>query len=309
MSQVNVHTFMELKMERGTDLNNATNSSGAIYAWKLEGREIVKAELIGFKSSALFNPYGISTFMNILMVTNPLNVNNSFDRVDIFHILPSKTRATFPKIKFIKSVSSDVMTGIRGIAAVGKEQFYVANTFKFRGKLARDAEWLLGMNTGAILYFNGKKVEIALKGISTPTGLAYDRHKRQLFVGSYSAQKIYVYRANFANLTKVNEINLQVSPYFISLDPITANLLVAVQPLKFRNFIYETRPWNYFTPSLILQIKKLKSKWSITQLYANDGATISAATTAITIFLPEKPPQLLIGNLRTGILSCDLTSV
>lgn len=130
--------------------------------------------------------------MNILMISNLIVGNDSQDRVDIFHILPPKTRAAIPKLKYVKSVSSNVMTGIRGIVAVGKDQFYVANTFKFREKWLRNIEWFGKFKTGAILYFNGKRIEIAVTGIGMPTGLAYDRHKRFYFgVFLFWTRRIY----------------------------------------------------------------------------------------------------------------------
>lgn len=43
----------------------------------------------------------------------------------------------------------------------------------------------------------------------------------------------------------------------------------------------------------------------VTQLYANDGATISGAT--IAAHLPDD--RLLIGDIKHGLLRCAMTSV
>ncbi|KAE9552281.1 hypothetical protein FO519_004498 [Halicephalobus sp. NKZ332] len=295
-------------------MNNCTNNTEAgIYGYRLESREIFKIELSSFNHKKEINPHAMSAFMNILFVTNSLYPEKEQDRVDIFTVVLKRDRKEFPKLKLQKSVVSGLMTGICGIAAIGKEHFYLANKHYFRNPGLRKTEVILKMNTGAILFFDGKKIQIILDNIPTPTGLAFDRKKRQLYVGCYSTNVILVFNANLAHLTKVNEIQLSSAPYFLSFDPFTQNLLVTAHPLKIRYLFYESYPHDYFSPSQVLEIKRKKSKdgksnWSISQLYVNDGATISAATSALMIFPRDRPRQLLIGNVYSGILTCDVVS-
>lgn len=192
-------------------MNNSTNNTNAgIYAYRAESKEVYKPNILSFNEKKEINPHGLSIFMNILFVTNNFYPSKKQDRVDIFTIPQRKERSEFLKLKFMKSVTSEVMSGIRGIVAVGKDQFYAANRHFFRNSGLRKAEVIFKMKTGSILYFNGNKIKVAADNLPTPTGLAFDRNKRQLYVSCFSTNSILIFNANMGNLTKVNVSVLEI---------------------------------------------------------------------------------------------------
>ena len=87
-------------------MNNATNSSGALYAWKIADREAYEMEIHAKKPLKHFNPHGISIYERSLMVVNIRNGKS--DCVEVFHL---PINYPYRRIKHIKSVNSPLMTG------------------------------------------------------------------------------------------------------------------------------------------------------------------------------------------------------
>uniref|UniRef100_A0A914BXM8 Paraoxonase n=1 Tax=Acrobeloides nanus TaxID=290746 RepID=A0A914BXM8_9BILA len=286
----------------GLDLNNASNSSGALFAWNLAEREAYQLELVSKKPPKNFNPHGISIYGRSLMAVNIRD--EQFDSIEIFRL---PTNYPYRRIKHIKTVENPLMTGLRDVVAVSENQFYATNRHYFRGKTMKKFEFLTNLRLGSVIFYDGHKIHLVLTRIATPTGIVFDHKKKHLYVASYTDEKILIYDANGTELTKINEIHLGTAPYFLIYEQSTLTFYVAAHPVKMRYFFYENSPDQFMCPTQVLQIKKKfkKDKWSFTQLFSNDGATISGGTIA------WKTPQqkLLIGNIHTGILSCDLTAV
>uniref|UniRef100_A0A7E4VBC3 Arylesterase n=1 Tax=Panagrellus redivivus TaxID=6233 RepID=A0A7E4VBC3_PANRE len=301
----------------GADLNNATNSTGALYAWAMDTRDIQEVAIMAQHehNPAGFNPHGLSTHMNILMVTVSTYPVKPEDRIDIFTIERRKPKdpkmPNVPTVQFVKSVSDPLFTGLVSVAAITDNKFYASNRYRSRHAPSRFIENIFNLETGSVVFYDGKKVQTVIEHLPGPTGIAYDPRKRHLYVSLYGAKAIAIYRADFHNVSKVQEIKLFASPYFIALDYLNGNFLVAIHPIRIRHIAHEYDRHNFYSPSQILKIQRLRKKWIITQLYANDGATISAATSAHVVYSTDKqkPARLLIGNVHNGLLSCDLVSV
>lgn len=89
---------------------NASNSSGAIFVWDPFASGMAVEVKIPKKRlpKKVFNPHGIDTIGNTLMVSNMLSGVNDYDQVEIFAITIEP--ASGLKLSHSESISSPLMT-------------------------------------------------------------------------------------------------------------------------------------------------------------------------------------------------------
>uniref|UniRef100_A0A1I7XU90 Bulb-type lectin domain-containing protein n=1 Tax=Heterorhabditis bacteriophora TaxID=37862 RepID=A0A1I7XU90_HETBA len=115
-----------------------------------------------------------------------------------------------------------------------------------------------------------------------------------------SAWELPIFGSNLkVNPGGISTISLSCSPSSIWAD-IDGSLIVTCHPSRLRYYSYASNPKEYFAPSLVVRIKEDENGSSLTQLYSNDGATVSASKAAV-----RTGNKILIAG-REGVLSCAL---
>ncbi|KAI6180742.1 Paraoxonase [Aphelenchoides besseyi] len=299
-------------MTSGTNLNNVTNATnGALVMWRIDGHETFRLELrSSTKKPTAFNPYGLSYYFDPKRggIFAVVNLQSRADTIELLQI--DSTQPRYLK-RIRRPIQSALFTSLRDVQLLGRgDRFYATNAFRSRRYPFQLAEFVCHRLTGgSLVYFDGQKVKSLLSELPTPTGLAYDPSRRLIFISMMSADRIDVFRQqnnDDERLLKVEEITVHSAPHFFVLEPQMKSLVVAAHPLKLRHLLYESNSEVYYAPSQVLRFRRVKKgDWRATQLYVNDGATISGATVAIR--LPDK--QIGIGNSKSGLLRCGLTSV
>ncbi|KAI6233189.1 hypothetical protein M3Y99_00944700 [Aphelenchoides fujianensis] len=309
-----------LVVSTGSDLNNATNATrGGLLLWRIDGHDSFRLELrVGDRKKAKgrrvepLNPYGISFTFDpkrggIFAVVNVRVGRAPTDSVELLQ-LDGREAKWLKRLR--RPVESAEFTSLRDVQLLGRgDRFFATNAFRSRRSALQVAEftsdWWAG---GSLLHFDGQTTRTVLRGLRTPTGLAWDAQRSLLFVSLMAADRIDVYRprnGDERDLEKIEEIHVHSAPHFFTLEPGAAAFVVAAHPTKLRHLLFESSPYGYFAPSQVLRFRRAKNgHWKATQLYANDGATISGATVAVR--LPDK--RVAIGNAHNGLLRCGLTS-
>lgn len=125
----------------------------------------------------------------------------------------------------------------------------------------------------------------------------------------------------------VQKIELATSPDNLWVESTTGDIYVGTHPIKFRYWLYEGKPKTLMSPSQVgwsnvqlhrrsnwlignlLQVLRLSGKvntktpMDITQVFASDGATLSASSVAVRF-----KNQILIGSVHSRLLICNLDS-
>ncbi|CAI4231012.1 unnamed protein product [Auanema sp. JU1783] len=205
-------------------------------------------------------------------------------------------------LKHLRTVKSKIFLNLQDVAAVDREKFFVTSHSHYESTSIQNIEKVLNLKSGAVLFFDGKRVQ-KLVDVASPVGVIYDRFRSLLFVASFSQEAIHVYRVGKDySLHFVNDIKLFCSPYSIWRD-IDNSMIITCHPVLLRFFSYNYNQTSYYSPSQVLRIYyRPSAEPVIQQLYANDGATVSAAISSI-----RTGNSLLIGS-RSDLLECDLPS-
>uniref|UniRef100_A0A1I7YSX5 Methylamine utilization protein MauE n=1 Tax=Steinernema glaseri TaxID=37863 RepID=A0A1I7YSX5_9BILA len=281
---------------QGHRVENASFEAPALFlynasskqAWKLS---VAKKKL---KAEGAWNPEGVSLLKTTLMAVNRAANGTS---IEIFALnLEKKT------MKHKKSVRDPLIYNVGDVAATGPKTFFFSCSFYSQNPTLKKVEWFLNTKHGFVGFYDGAKTRKEITGVSSPTGLLFDRSRKLLYVGSFLDQALLVYNADPEGKTSFRKrIDLVVAPLLFSFDA-HFDLVLAAQPLKFKYFYYEQSPFDFFAPSTVLKVRYKKGKTRISQYYANDGATISGASVAL-----KTDEELLLANSNSMVLSCKTT--
>lgn len=175
------------------------------------------------------------------------------------------------------------------VVATGPASFYVTNDTaagrdSWRGRL----DFLLGLKTGQLLYFDGTSWSVAADGLAFPNGLALSEDGTALYLAEMRAKRIVKYERDPDTdvLTRVATIPLDSFPDNLSLDA-EGNLLVGSvpQPLSFTAYGQGLRET---AASVILRITPTGE---VHTLFQDPGEELSAATVGV-----EQGGRVLIGS-------------
>ncbi|CEF70944.1 Arylesterase family and Six-bladed beta-propeller, TolB-like domain-containing protein [Strongyloides ratti] len=234
----------------------------------------------------------LSVYKENLYVINHLN--EFTDTVELFSI-----RFQDKILKHLKTFKHFKFYNLQGISAVGKDSFYLTQQYYFKNIYLKFLELLFRLPTGSVLYYNGLEVLPVANGVVSPKGLLVNEKKTIMFVPSYGNKKILKYRVYKTNdnVIFLNDIPLGVSP--VNIMKFNNNeYIIPTHPLRIYYLITHFFVPSYLTPSQVLKIKwnKSKKKFSIEQLYSNDGASMSHIENAVLF-----KDTLLVSNTKSSI--------
>ncbi|CAJ0960593.1 unnamed protein product, partial [Mesorhabditis belari] len=249
-----------------------------------------------------FAPFGVTHFSSKgrlhLYIINRFPTPNC---VESFTYNKEKNTATYRK-----SICDPRFSSLQDIVAVGPDRFFVTNT-QFSGRLwAQTVEAAFQASSGSLYLWDGKSVIPSINWMPTPGGLALDKKRSLLFVGSILSETIRVYQLTPSlALKQQTEISLLSSPMGIYVEETSGDIWTALLPIVHTTFYHLTDPAEsrIRAPSQVLRVRLQEDgiSWIVTEPYANDGATLSAS--ASVLFAKD---QLLIGSLFGRLLHCDV---
>ncbi|TKR60994.1 hypothetical protein L596_028167 [Steinernema carpocapsae] len=289
-------TFQKLiLLSTGHKIQNASYEPAAMFLYNASSKQAWKLN-VGkkrFKALDAWNPEGISLIKTTLMAVNRVENGTS---IEIFTLNEEKK-----SMKHKKTVKDPLIYNVGDVAAIGPKTFYFTASYFCEHPTFKKIEWFLNTRNGFVGFYDGKTVKKVMEGISSPTGVLFDRSRKLLFVSSFTDQAILIYNADEnGKVSFKKRIDLFVSPMLFSFDE-NFDLILATQPLKFKYYYYETTPFGFFAPSTVLKIRYKKGKTRVTQFYSNDGATISGVAIAL-----KTNEELLLANSNSMVLSCKI---
>ncbi|CAB3408942.1 unnamed protein product [Caenorhabditis bovis] len=253
----------------------------------------------GFDSK-YFAPAGIASYVSKGRVL--LYVVNAHPNYQCIHFFSVDKNA----LKHRKTVCDAEFTSIQDVAVVGADRLFITNLAYFSHGYLQVAELAAQSNTGKVLLYDGHNVKVAVSSLPSPSGIAYDKERQLLFVGSMLNEMIKVYDVGKdISLNPKTDISILTSPMGIHVDKKSGDIWVSCHPVAFQAFLHYQHPdeENMRSPSQVLRIRMQEDgvSWVITEPYANDGATVSASKS-----IAYYEEQLLIGGAFGRLLHCDV---
>ncbi|CAP27674.2 Protein CBG07381 [Caenorhabditis briggsae] len=238
--------------------------------------------------------------MSVAVDSNNPNIfvfNRQTGNVDVFG-----TNELSDVWEYRKSLKTEKFSGISALSASGTNSFYYVKSGVWSDNFALNIlERTFSFPSGEVGFAKGKVVQ-HLTYLSSPSGIIYDSLKKTIFVTSFSRESLYVLKMKKNNIiASSKDYNIGCSPTSIWED-FDGSFLITCQPVRFR-YLLHVFDVTSSAPSMVLRVVvpvNNETELSITQLYSNDGATISLANVTV-----RAGRSLLISN-GNKILNCHL---
>uniref|UniRef100_A0AC35GLD8 Arylesterase n=1 Tax=Panagrolaimus sp. PS1159 TaxID=55785 RepID=A0AC35GLD8_9BILA len=256
---------------------------------------------IEIKNSSIFNkstfhPLGLSSTIYKSRITlYVVNGNPGKNTIEVFSYIQK-----YEKLIHLKTISDESFQSLRDVHVFnGGERLLLINSFYFKKSFLQMIEIGLQINSGNLLFFDGKKSKIIDKSVAFPTSIAVDNERNFVYVSSYTSEVIKKYKMERDfTLYPMGEIPLMSSPHQIIVESKSGDIWTAANPVFYRSFSF----WNTLiesispnnnnnqtsiknAPSHILRVRfqEDKKSWVITEPFSNDGSSISSATSIALI--------------------------
>lgn len=196
------------------------------------------------------------------------------------------------------------LTSPNDVVAVGPRDFYVTNDFGAgRDSLLARVEFLTRARSGKLLQFNGMAWKLAAEDLRFANGVAASNDGRRIYVAETAGGALRIYDRDAANghLTLSETVPMGVAIDNINVDR-TGTLWIGAHPKPLILPLYAKNP-SIKAPSLVIRYDDMPGVLGKpAEVYANDGAEISASTAAARL-----GSTLLIGALfEKKFLICQL---
>lgn len=250
-------------------------SPGAIFTLDYEDPQAVPLD-ITINPKNEFHPHGINLYQdpNGKTYLFAINHNQKGNFVEIYEYHNGQ-------LKHVDMVSHPQMHEPNDLVAVGPRQFYVSNNHGSASALGKNLERFIPLSRSYVLYYNGKEMAIAARDIGAANGMAISPDGETLYVAATEGKRIHTYHRDSATgaLTLTDTLPVDGFPDNIEMDN-DGNLFVAVLPKALTYLAHRKNPDNP-APTVIVKISFNKGdRYTIEEVYADDGTNINAATVA-----------------------------
>jgi arylesterase/paraoxonase len=182
---------------------------GGVYVLKLDGTDrVLKASPDSFGA---FHPHGLSLWRapdgrKRLFAVN--HTPNDGDKVEIFEV------GLGGALLHVDSVAFPAMESPNDVLAVGPRSFYATNDRGFKEGLMSTLEAYLALPFSSLVYFDGQKGSVALRGLTYANGVNMSADGSKVYVSEFLRRRIGVYDrdAETGKLTKVKSIPVNTGP-------------------------------------------------------------------------------------------------
>jgi arylesterase/paraoxonase len=273
---------------------------GAIYSYDLDGTDAAPLNLTP-DAGISFQPHGISLWSgdeggDVLFVVNhpPAGLGFPAHTIEVFDVESQRLvhRATLTDPRLVMP---------NDLVAVGRDRFYVTNTHGNRPGFWQDVETYLQLPRAKILSYDQRGFNVALDGLLFPNGINVSPDGGELYLPSMTGRTLLVYERDAATgaLSKKDEIFIDTSADNLEVDG-AGRIWIGAHPKLLQVQAYMNDPAS-LAPSQVVRVEKgSDGKWSVDEIYADDGKEIAAATAAAV-----RGDRLLIGQIfGKGFLDC-----
>lgn len=186
------------------------------------------------------------------------------------------------------------------VVATGPRSFYVSNdTAAGRKTLRGKIDFLLGLQTGQVLHFDGNSWSDVASGLAFPNGLALSENGDTLYVAEMRARRLRTFNRNVNtdSLQASEMIKLDSFPDNLSLDAKGDLLIGAVpQPLSFSAY------GEGLKEVAASQVLRVNAMGDVETVFQDPGDELSASTVAVKL-----RNRLLIGSRAADrFLMCNV---
>ncbi|EFO99401.1 hypothetical protein CRE_22420 [Caenorhabditis remanei] len=279
-----------------TNSKDGLSDNTHVFTFYSDNRTAREIEIRGAPTKWKLKPGAIS------VASEPNNpkifvVNRRTGSVDIF-----ETNNQNDMWNYHKSFKNEKFEGILDLSASSPNSFYYIKSSIFGDIFALNLfERTFSISTGEICFASGK-LSNHVKYISSPTGIVFDSLRKSIFVTSFARNSIFVMKLEKnIRIAFSKEYDLGCSPTSIWKD-FDGSFLITCHPVRFRYLLHAMDAMSS-SPSMVLRVvvpTDESKELIITQLYSNDGATISQANMTV-----RAGRSLLISN-GNKILNCHL---
>ena len=247
-----------------------------------------------------FRPHGMSLYrmgdgaLRLFVISH---LPDGGHAVEIF-----EQRATDRLFVAVRSVRDPLLRSPNAIVAVGHEQFYVANDSGAQGPIDRFSELVLRRGLSQIVYFDGKEMTVAARGLASAVGLGMSPDGTRLYASETLGKRLAVFERNAgtAALTRLADIPVDGAPDNINIGADgTVWLAVHGRTLDLvRHFGDAAHP----APSWIQRLDPAAPEPRLETVFFDPGAKLSAGSVGAV-----HDGRLLMGSItERKLLSCRL---
>jgi len=246
---------------------------------------------------AEFEPLGVY-FYSDGAVRRLFVVNGALRSVELYDVAPNGD------LTHIETFRERRLTSPNDVVAVGPREFYVSNDFRIdRESLLARIEFLTRAATGTLYYFDGMAWKIAAEDLRFANGVSISNDGRRVYVAETSggALKIFDREPPTGRLSLAETVPMDAALDNINVDS-AGTLWIGAHPKPLLVALHAGDP-DIRPPSLVIRYDDLPgARGKPAEIYANDGAEISASSAAARL-----GSTLLIGALfEKKFLICRL---
>ncbi len=245
------------------------------------------------------HPHGMSLYVGadgvkrLFVLSHPHNKPNTVEIFDATEDGKWKHAATVRDTLFVKP---------NDLAAVGPNQFYVANDSGAKNGFDRATEMMLGRQLSTLAYYNGDKGVPAVVDMTGAGGIAISTDGRTMWVAETTARRIQVYGREPVNgsLTPLRSIDLPGGPDNIDV-AVDGSLWIAAHPSTVALVKHFTS--GAPAPTQIFHIEDpAGAAPKVTEVYLNLGEQLSAGSVAAVY-----KDKMIVGSItEKKVLVCTV---
>jgi arylesterase/paraoxonase len=272
-------------------------AEGGLQVWDLDaarGPVTLETDLVGpLNAHGLDLARGPDGALRLFVVNHPTATTS---RVEIFAVTgPARAR-------HVETVASPAMISLNDVAAVDERRFYATNDAGTRpDEPLRTLETFGRLPWASVLWFDGRRVEVAATGLVYANGIALSADRRVVFVTETTGQRLRAFDRDreTGHLAPRADLGIPSALDNVSVAP-SGRLWIASHPRSL-DFLAHARDASRLSPSQVFVVDPARRR--ATEVWNDDGRLLSGSSVA----LPVGAGRVLIGSVfERHILDCRL---
>ncbi len=271
------------------------DKGGAIIGYDLNAKSLKPVNLTSdFKEE--FYPHGIGLYKGAGGAASLFVINHRSEKdyVEIFDYAGSK-------LVHRRSVSNVLMYSPNDIIPVGRDSFYVTNDHGYRSFRGQILEDLLKLAKSYVLYFDGDKLRIVARGLSFANGINLSPDGKTVYVSEVIGKQISVFDRDVKTGALALKNTIYCGTGVDNIDVAEDGSLWVGAHAKLLTFAKHAKNQKLPAPSQVLHITMKNGKYSVDEVYLDDGSTLSASSVAAAY----KNEVLIGGVFAPRFLVCE----
>lgn len=250
----------------------------------------------------VFRPHGLSLVAGedgskVLMV---ISHRDDGDFVDIFDVEEEAVDGiNHVALKYRKSVTNDLFASLNDVVALDAERFYVTNDHGSTNAMVKMTEDYFRLNIGTVVYFDGEKAGVAVKGQTYANGVNVSADQSMVYVAETTDRRISAYSVDKPSgaltLTQAWKMDHGVDNIDVASD---GSLWIGGHPNMF-DFIAHAEDWQVLSPGRVSRIDVTSGQ--VETILSTNGLEISGLSVAA-----PHAGKVIIGQVfNDGLLICE----